>query len=225
MRRDTAAVVPIPPQRDTSVFADSLADTTRARRHTARAEPRDTIKAPLARAERPPVADIAREYRWDRAALFANGHVTLADLLEEIPGVTGLRSGWLNSPMIGAYLGDIARVRLFYDGVELPPLDPSFGGASDLGRVPVWSLEDVTVERGADELRVHMRTWRTQRTTSNTRTDVMTGDEDTNLYRGFFAKRFRRGEALQVGAQQYGTTAPRSGDGGGDALSLLARVG
>ncbi|HVE78707.1 MAG TPA: hypothetical protein VNA89_07590, partial [Gemmatimonadaceae bacterium] len=138
---------------------------------------------------------------------------------------TGLRSGWLNSPMIGAYLGDIARVRLFYDGVELPPLDPSFGGANDLGRVPVWSLEDVTVERGADEVRVHMRTWRTQRTTSYTRTDVMTGDEDTNLYRGFFAKRFRRGEALQVGAQQYGTTAPRSGDGGGDALSLLARVG
>ncbi len=219
-------MVPIPVQRDTAVFADSVADTTRAAsRDTTAAARRDTIVAPIARAERPPVADIGREYRWDRAELFANGRLTLADLLDEVPGVTGLRSGWLGSPMLSAYLGSIARVRLFYDGIELPPLDPSFGGATDLGRIPTWSLEEVVVERGADELRVHMRSWRTERTTASTRTDVLTGDEDTNLYRGFFAKRFRHGGALQAGAQQYGTTAPRPGQGGGDALSLLARVG
>ena len=88
----------------------------------------------------------------------------------------------------------------------------------------LWTLEEVVLERGASELRVHLRSWRVDRTSTSTRTDVATGTQGTNLYRGFFGRRFRRGAALQLAGQQYGTTAGTS-LGGGDQLALLGRVG
>ena len=42
-------------------------------------------------------------------------------------------------------------------------------------------------------------------------TAVFTGDEDTNLYRGFLGRRFGHGEAVQAGFQQYGTSGVPSG--------------
>jgi hypothetical protein len=54
--------------------------------------------------------------------------------------------------------------------------------------------------------------------------DVSTGDEDTNIYRGFYGKRFGNGAGLQFAGQQFNTTSARFG-GGGDALSVLGRVG
>jgi hypothetical protein len=126
--------------------------------------------------------------------------------------------------MLGAYLGDVGRVRVFYDGLEVDPLDPRMGGALDLGSIQIWSAEEVRVERGADELRVHIRSWRARRTTPYTRADVGTGDQETNLYRGFFGRRFQRGEALQVAAQQLSTTPSRLGASANHA-AVHARVG
>jgi hypothetical protein len=54
--------------------------------------------------------------------------------------------------------------------------------------------------------------------------DIATGNEDTNLYRGFYGKRFDNGGALQFAGQQYGVRSTRFA-GSGDALSLLSRVG
>ena len=123
-----------------------------------------------------------------------------------------------------SYLGDPARVRVFMDGVELDALDQRTGGLLDLVEVQLASLEEVSVERGADELRVHLRTWRVDRTTTSTRIDVNTGDLGTNLYRGYFGKRFAHGEALQLGLQQYGTGTDQF-FGGGDQLLLFGRAG
>jgi hypothetical protein len=114
-------------------------------------------------------------------------------------------------------------VRIFYDGVELEPFDDRMGGLLDLAEIQLWTLEEVLVERGANELRVHLRSWRVSRTTTASRTDVFTGDQDANLYRGFLGRRFGHGEALQAGFQQYGTQGVPSG--GGDELSLVARLG
>jgi hypothetical protein len=114
-------------------------------------------------------------------------------------------------------------VRVFYDGIEIVPFDDRTGGLLDLGEIQLWTLEEVLVERGADELRVHVRSWRVDRTTTSSRTDVFTGDEDTNLYRGFLGRRFGHGEAVQAGFQQYGTSGVPSG--GGDELALVARLG
>lgn len=185
---------------------------------------RDTIKAPLARADAPPLAaDIGQRYRWTRAEMFATGALNLADLLDRIPGVTGFRGGWVASPMLAGMLGDVQGVRVFYDGIELDPIDQRTGGALDLQTVQLWTAEEVIVERAASEVRVHLRSWRVDRTTAYTRTDVSTGDYETNTYRAYFGKRFRHGEVLQLAAQQFGTTDPQGGDG--DALSLMGRVG
>ncbi len=181
----------------------------------------DTLQAPLARAEAPAIEPV---YTWSRDAIFQSGAQTLAELLEVVPGVASFRSGFIASPAVVAYLGDVSRLRVYYDGIELVPLDPRTGGVFDLMEVPLWTAEEVRVERAAGELRVHLRSWRVRTTTPITRTDVYTGDEDSNLYRGFYGRRFRNGLALQVGAQQYSTSS-RGAAGGGDELSLLARAG
>ena len=183
--------------------------------------PADTVASPFARAEAPGVETI---YWWSRDAIFQSNAQTLAELLEVVPGVTSYRTAFLASPAVVAYLGDITRIRVFYDGLELMSLDPRTGSVHDLVEVPLWSAEEVRLERAAGELRVHMRSWRVTLTTPVTRTDVYTGDEDANLYRGFFGRRFSNGFGFQVGAQQYSTSSRRN-LGGGDELSLLARVG
>ena len=185
--------------------------------------PRDTIKASLTRAELPVTIDAAGRYHWTRDELFAGGGLTLLELLERIPGVTGFRSGWVASPAHPTWLGGGGRVRVFYDGIELEPFDERTGGLLELGEIQLWTLEEVLVERGAEELRVHLRSWRVERTTTASRTDVFTGDDDTNYYRGFIGRRFAHGEALQAGFQQYGTRGFPTG--GGDELALVARLG
>ncbi len=220
VRRDTARAgrdpsirVPVPPQADTIVKRDSTAQRDSVVRARLARLIADSIKTPLPRAEMPVLVDVARaEMRWDRAALFATGALTLLDLLERVPGLTGYRAGWLSVPMVGAYLGDMTRVRVFYDGIELDPLDPRMNGGVDLSSVQLWTAEEVRIERGADEIRVHVRSWRAERTTPSTRADVGTGDQETNLYRGFFGRRFQRGEALQVAAQQMSTSPARLGE-------------
>lgn len=215
-RRDSVRVVtPAPPHADTLLKKDSTRRDTVVKR--------DTIKAPIARAEAPVLLGIGPTYQFDRAALFATGAATVADLLDRIPGATTIRSGWIAAPMVATYLGAARHIRFFYDGLELDDLDPANGGVYDLSQLPLWTLEDIRIERGATELRVYMRSWRVDHTTPYTRVDATTGDQQTNLYRGFFGKRYPHGEALQIGLQQYGTTPDRGGSS--DQLTMLGRVG
>ena len=169
--------------------------------------------------------EIGRTLIFDKAALFASGAVTLQDLLDRIPGITGLRSGWIASPMLSSYMGDVRRVRVFFDGVEYDEVDERTRGLLDLTEVQLWTLEELRIEWGATEVRVYTRTWRVERTTPYSRADISTGDQQTNLYRGFFGKRFAGGEGIQVGAQQYGTTPPGRFSPSSDQISLLGRLG
>ena len=184
----------------------------------------DTLQASIASYPAPPAPDVGPQYRWDRQALFGSGAVTLLDFLERVPGVTAFRAGWITLPTAGAYLGDIGAVRVWLDGIAIDALDARTGGALQLDVIPIWTLEEVVIERAADELRVYLRSWRWDRTTANTRTDVFTGDEDTNMYRGLFAKRYYNGASIQAGAQQFSANGARLG-GDGDELDLFARVG
>jgi hypothetical protein len=186
--------------------------------------PKDTIKAPIAHAEMPPVLGVGDQFTWNRDEMFATGALTLTQLLEFVPGVTTFTTGNIASPQFGAYAGNPGRVRVFLDGMEIDNLDPRAGGALDLAELQLWSLEQVTIERGADELRVYCRTWTVTRTTTSTRIDVLTGDQRTNLYRAFFGKRYKHGEILQVGGQNYGTSSD-AGVGGGNELALFGRLG
>jgi len=233
-RDSTTIVIPLPPHADTLMRRDSvpggvIRDTSlvklpklKVQRDTTN---KDTLRAPIAHAPLPLSLGIGQPLHWTRADMFATGAVTLADLLDRVPGLTTLRAGWISAPSVGAYFGDAARVRVFYDGVEWDPLDPRAGGVLDLTQVPIWTLEDVTIEETADEVRIHMRTWRVSSTTSQTRTDVSTGDQQTNMYRGFFGRRFGHGEDLQLAAQQFGTTPPSRLGSSSDQVGLLARLG
>lgn len=221
MRRDTSAAlrVPLPARADSLLRRDSL-----VRRDSARLVVRDTIKQPLTTAEAPVLADPSGSFVWDRRDLFSTGALTVQDLLERIPGVTTLRSGWISQPMVGSFLGDPGRVRVFLDGLELEELDPRMRRIWDLTQIPLWALDDLRIERGASEIRILMRSWRVDRTTPYTRTDIYTGDQNTNLYRGLFGRRYPHGEAIQLAAQQYGTDPGRNLESS-DQLGVLARVG
>jgi hypothetical protein len=172
----------------------------------------------------PRTSDIGPQYEWNREEMYASGAYTLADLLERIPGATSFRTGWLASPKFVALNGDLARVRIIYDGIDIDNIDTRSGRLLDLTTIDLWTLEHVAVERFGNELRVNLRSWRVDNTDPYTRTDIYTGDEDTNIYRGFYGKRWGNGFGIQLGGQQWSTRSNRLG-GGGDALSFLARAG
>lgn len=186
---------------------------------------RDTLKSPIAVAPRATTPEVrGRRVIWDRDAIFASGATTLPELLAQVPGTTALHAGFIAAVSATSWYGEPGRVRVFLDGVELDALDPREGGVRDLGVIQLWSLEEVAIERAAGELRVHLRSWRVQRTTAQTRTDIVTGSENTNLYRGFFGKRMASGGVLQLAAQQYSTTSVRTA-GDGDGLAAFGRFG
>jgi hypothetical protein len=220
-KRDTTLTVPLPPRAD-STLRDTLAKRDSLKPPVVKA---DTLKAPLTHAELPADMGIARRWHWSKDSLVATGSITLADLLERVPGLTTLRAGWIASPTNAAYLGDVHRVRVFYDGLSMESLDPRGQGALDLSQVNLWAVEDAVIEQGPEEVRVYLRSWRVGTTIPYTRTDIGTGDQQTNLYRGFFGRRFDNGAAFQFGAQQFGTNPPSSFGTSSDQLAIVARAG
>jgi hypothetical protein len=185
---------------------------------------RDSIKAPIGRFADPATYEIGPQYEWNRAQLFATGALSVTDLLDRIPGVSTFRSGWLATPQTATFSGDFRRVRVFYYGVEIESLDKMTGGVLDLSTVQLWTLEHLSIERSASELRIYMRSWRVENTDPYTRVDIATGNEDTNLYRGFYGKRFDNGGVLQLAGQQFGVASPRFA-GSGNSLSVVGRLG
>ncbi len=219
--RDTAtrAATDTTRPRGAGVTDTSKVDSATARRRRLAA---DTVKSPLAHAEMPVSSD--GRWHWSGEALRGAGAVTLADLLARIPGATAFRANWIPAPQFIAWNGDAGRVRVFFDGIELDAIDPRNGSVLDLALIPLWQLEDVSVEPAPGELRVHLRSWRVDRTVPFTRTDIVTGSENTNLYRGYFGKRLHNGGVVQFGAQQYNTASVRTG-GDGSSLQFFTRVG
>ena len=183
---------------------------------------KDTLKAPIGVMSGVRVPEIGPEYHWKGNEIFATGAMTLTDLLERIPGISILRSGGMLSPQMPRLMGSLGRVKVYLDGVELDNLDRR-SESLDLAWIPLWALEEVTVDRSAGETRIKLRTQSSVSTIPFTRTDVYTGDEDTNLYRGFYGKRFDRGQVVQLGAEQTNSNSLRGGSG--DKLSIMSRLG
>lgn len=185
----------------------------------------DSVVGTLPQAEVPFLTEVGMSHRWDRDSLFSSGALTLADFLDRVPGLASLRARFYMAPQVGAYNGDVSRVRLFLDGIELESLDARTGGIVDLSQFPVAMLEQLVVERGAGELRLLLRSWRgPQRVTAQTRADVYTGDNRSNTFRGFLARRAQNGFAAQAMLQRRSTDDRQLG-GDGDATTIFARVG
>ncbi len=244
VRKDTVRVsVPVPPPlgsdtlpkrtiaTDSAVFAREVARSDSIRRAIAG----DTIKAPLARFERPDDFESTPRLRFSREEILSSGALNLADLLDRVPGVTTYRSGWIAGVHAASFAGDTRRLRLFVDGVEMDAIEPRNGGALDLTDVQLWTLDELVVERAAGEVRVWMRTWTVERTTPYTRFDIFTGDLNTNAFRGLFARRWRNGVLLQLGGQQMATQSGRvnafsgaessTGRGDGTVQGFMTRIG
>lgn len=219
--------VPIPgPAPDSAARASK--DSVRGIPDTLRTPPvrRDSIQPPITRGELPVGVTAGPSYRFRGDTVLATGALTVLDLLERVPGLSGFRSGFIASIQTAAYNGDFRRVRLFRDGVELDPVDARGGAILDLIDLPLWQAEDVSVEPTAGEVRVHVRTRTVRNRTPQTRVDILTGDDETNLYRAFYGKRFGNGGLIQVTAQQYGTgSRNRRTGGGGDATNPVIRLG
>jgi hypothetical protein len=185
---------------------------------------KDSVETRLAQAEMPLLLEIGESYTWDRAALFNTGGLTIIDVLDRVPGLTVYRSGWIASPQYASYLGNPARVRIFWDGAEMLAIGNSTSSPLDLASVPIWSIQELRLERGADEVRIYIQTWNVTRTTTQSRVDIVTGDLGTNLLRAYFGTRFQSGVALQAGGTVWGTVNnPISG--GGTASDLMLRLG
>lgn len=214
----SSAQVVVPPATEVPIPPKPPTDTTQAKQRT------DTLKAPFGRLPSPKTTDIGPQFEWNREELYASGAYTVADLLERVPGTTSFRTGWLMSPKFVAVNGDLQRIRIFYDGIEMDNLDTRSGNLLDLTTIDLFTLENVVIERFGHEIRVHLRSWRVERTSPYTRTDIYTGDEDTNIYRGFYGKRWFNGAGLQLAGQQWNTRSNRFG-GGGDGLTFMGRIG
>jgi hypothetical protein len=252
-RQDSAAVDTLPRSPDElradSLRADSLrADSLRAVAIRRRAERlADTIKAPMPAWAMPANTDVIERFRWSREELLSTGAMTLVDLFDHVPGLTTFRTSWLAGMHTAAFQGDFRRVRVFMDGLELDAPDPRNDGVADLTDISLTALDEVMIERAAGEVRVWLRSWTVRNVTPYTRTDIFTGDLNTNAFRGMFGRRFLNGALLQFTLQQAETTrgagaaglglggggfgggfgggGPRGITGDGEVQHLTARVG
>ena len=229
------AAAPVDTARPRVPLLDSAAQARAQRRIDSIAAFRrgDTIKAPLAQFEKPLSLDVDERLRFNRNQILTSEATNLSELLAMVPGVTHYASGWLASAHLASYAGDFSRVRVFMDGIEMDANDPRSNGIPDLIDVHLWLLDEVVIERTAGEVRVWCRTASTTRMTPYTRTDVFTGDLNTNGFRALFGRRFRNGMLLQVNGEQFATqqgrqsqfgttTAVGKGDGGNQTLNARA---
>ncbi|MEO7521726.1 MAG: Plug domain-containing protein [Gemmatimonas sp.] len=218
------------------VIPDSIVNAAaRARRDsTDAARAGDTVKAPIARFETPKLFEFTNRLQFSREDILSSNAVNLADLLDRVPGVTSFRSGWIGGVHVASYHSDFTRIRYFLDGIELEALQAREGGVMELTDLPLWTLDELVIERAAGEVRVWMRSWSTDRTTPYTRADIFTGDLNTNGFRALFARRYRNGLVLQFGGQQAATQTGRvsslttegqargAGDGSQQTVNLRA---
>ncbi len=145
-------------------------------------------------------------WEWDREGLQSTRSLTLVELLEEVPGVIALRGGDHGQPAsVTAFGVGAGRVRVFLDGVELPPLD---GGGVDLSRVGLAGLERVRVERRPGDLRIELEPLRLFEPRPYTLLEVGTGDLNTNLFRGTFAHPAALGGNVVVSLDRIDTEGP-----------------
>lgn len=121
---------------------------------------------------------------WDREAFQLEAAITLADLLELLPGVTTFQSGLYLQPEAAAAVGGTAhRVEVWLDGYVLDPLlESSF----DLSKLELANIESLRIERRMGRLRIHIETLAPKDTRAYSLVEAGVSQPDANLFRGVF---------------------------------------
>jgi hypothetical protein len=156
---------------------------------------------------------------WDRDELQNARVLTLAELLDKVPGVVLLRGGDYGQPTgVTAFGMGPGSIRIFRDGMEMPPLD---GGVVDLSRVGMAALEEVRVERRPGELQVHLRSLELSDPRPYTLLEVGTGDLNTNLFRGTFGHPRVVGGHFTIALDRVDTQGPLRAEPGASFGAVL----
>jgi len=112
--------------------------------------------------------------------------LTLADLVDAIPGMVTTRGGGFGRPMgISPFAAGGGRFRVFLDGYELRPMNAA---TPDLQRIPLVNLASVRIQRGLDEVRVDLTSLRLADTRPFAQIEGMDGDLGTRALRAIFTR-------------------------------------
>lgn len=123
-------------------------------------------------------------WHWSRDSLMLEAPVTLGDLLERIPGVLTLRSGYYIQPEAATSLGGTGnRLEVWLDGFVL---DPLFEASFDVAKLELANVESVRIERRMGTIRVHIETLMPADTRAYSLVEAAVGEPDANLFRGVF---------------------------------------
>jgi len=112
--------------------------------------------------------------------------LSLADLLDRIPGLVTTRSGGFGRPLgISPFAAGGGRFRIYLDGYELRPLSSA---VPDLQRIPMVNLQSVRVQRGLEEIRIDLTSLRLGDARPLALIEGMDGDLATRALRGLFTR-------------------------------------
>ena len=174
------------PPRDPAPPDTAVADSVVLRADSA-ALARDSVR-PLPRFSEifgPEPVDVGFvRFTWDREALLREGAVTVADVLERVPGITGVRGGlYLQPEAVTAFGQTRGRVEVILDGYVL---DPLVGSTLDLAHIEVTQLTGMHVERRLDVTRIHLSSAEATESRPYSRIEAATGEPDGSVFRGLF---------------------------------------
>lgn len=205
---DTVSTDTIPPDSipgDTVPAVEPLPDFVQEGDTLAAADSLEVEVLPAA-PPHPPAGWETGVWEWDREDLLATRATTLAELIQQIPGVIGLRGGDFGTPRaVSAYGAGGGGLRVFRDGIEVLPME---GSVPDLGRVGLAGVERVRVERNASGIRVDVHSLRIRDPRPYSLIQAGTGDLDTNLLRGVFVHPRAFGGNVGVSLERIDTQGP-----------------
>lgn len=151
-------------------------------------------------------------WSWDRDEILGSRALTLAELLEEIPGTVALRGGDFGMPTtVSAFGAGGGRIRVFRDGIEILPME---GSVVDLTRVGLAGLETVYVVRAVGELRVYLESVLAEGGKPYSLIEAGTGDLASNVFRGTFSHPRALGGVVALTMERVDTRGPRGQEPG-----------
>lgn len=123
--------------------------------------------------------------------------LSLADLLDAIPGLVTTRAGGFGRQMgVSPFASGGGRFRVFLDGFELRPMNAA---TPDLQRIPMVNLASVRVQRGLDEVRVDLTSIRMADIRPFAQIEGMDGDLGTRALRALFTRPLGKRMMAEVG--------------------------
>lgn len=197
-------VVPVPPPDSLPVDPVPVAEPGQERPEPAVP---DTLRLPPRVDRDPPPGPASGTWIWGEEELLNTRALTLAELVDLVPGMVPARGGDYGAPVtVGAFGAGGDRIRVFRNGIELLPLGD---GTPDLARIGLATIGKVRVDRFPGEVRISLESRLPDDLRPFSLVEVGTGDLDTNLFRGTFLHPSVGGGILEVGLDRMDTRGPQ----------------